>query len=89
MWKISTGVARSLYGQDRKIRFGISGGCDIIGILAPDGRMFGIEVKTGVGRLQKNQRTFRDVIVEHGGLHCEARSEDDVARFLEATNGRF
>ena len=82
LFKLATGVGRSLYGK-RVIRFGILGGSDIVGIMKPTGRFVAIEVKIPPDDLDDDQRTFRDVVLAHGGIHIVARCEADVARGLD------
>jgi hypothetical protein len=61
-----------------RISFGKVGQTDITGIMAPHGRAIYIEVKTGTGRLSKDQKLFRDMILKHGGLHIECRKLEDL-----------
>jgi hypothetical protein len=59
------------------------GVCDIIGVQAPAGVMVGIEVKREHGGgLSPDQVLFRDNLLAHGGVHCLARSVEDVATVL-------
>lgn len=62
----------------RKIKFGVEGEADLQGIIAPTGRMLGIECKTGTGRLSAAQKRWRDMLIKFGGLYIEARSIDQV-----------
>ena len=64
------------------IRYGLVGSCDILGICR-GGRFLGIEVKTGSGRLRKEQEAFRDMIQRFGGLYILARSLEDVKKCLQ------
>ncbi len=82
LWKMPTGVARALTGG-QIISYGVEGGTNIMGIMAPAGRTVAIEVKVGDDRLRKKQRDFREMILSHGGLHIVAYSEEDVERGLD------
>jgi hypothetical protein len=77
LFKLTTGVGRSL-DREHKIKFGILGGSDIIGILAPTGRWFCAEVKTGKAQPRKQQNYFRAAIEAYGGYYCVVRSVDDL-----------
>lgn len=79
-------VGRNQAGQTvianaRPVKFGLPGSTDILACIA--GRMVAIEVKTGTGRLQQNQRDFRAAAAKAGALHIEARSVDDVINTLK------
>lgn len=82
LWKLNTGVGKPLH-SDRVVRFGIKGGTDIIGIIKPSGRWIAIECKTGSGKLEQDQETFRDVVIAHGALYVEARCLEDVQVALD------
>jgi hypothetical protein len=60
------------------ISFGVTGQCDISGLVGPNGRRLEIEVKTGTGRLSDSQKNFRDMIMDLGGLHIELRDLKDL-----------
>ncbi len=78
-WRNETGMAISPTGHT--IRYGLVGSCDILGVCR-GGRFLGIEVKTGSGRLRKEQEAFRDMIQRMGGLYILARSLEDVQKIL-------
>jgi hypothetical protein len=79
-WRSNTGTMTK--GKSF-VKFGLPGSPDIMGCLAPSGRMFGIEVKREIGgELSKDQKWFRDELVKHGGLFIEARSVEDVRQGL-------
>lgn len=65
----------------RPVRFGLPGSTDVLACLKA--RMIVVEVKTGTGRLQSNQRDFRVAAAKAGALHIEARSVDDVRDILQ------
>lgn len=60
------------------ISYGMVGQCDISGIIKPPGKRLEIEVKTGTGRLSKEQILYRDMILGMGGLHIELRDLKDL-----------
>ena len=62
----------------RLISFGQRGSPDVLGILR-GGRCIGIEVKTGSAVLTPEQKNWRRVFEEWGGLFVEARRVEDVA----------
>ena len=76
VWRNNTGALRDSNG--RVIRFGLKGSADILGILAPHGRMLAIECKTETGRQSEQQKRFQEMVEKHGGVYVLARSVDDV-----------
>lgn len=70
--------------SSRLVTFGVPGTPDICGIIAPQGRWFGIECKSARGRQREDQETFQRVIERFGGLYVLARSVEDVDRALAA-----
>jgi hypothetical protein len=69
-------------GSDRLVTFGVPGTPDICGVLAPQGRWLGIEVKSAEGRQRRDQQRFQRVITRFGGVYILARSVEDVDRAL-------
>ena len=80
-WRQNTGVAQ--FG-DRAVRFGVPGCADILGLIAPSGRMLAIEVKSESGKQSDAQKRFQGMIQGFGGLYVLARSLEDVDRALAA-----
>jgi hypothetical protein len=81
LWRNSTGVARP---NDRVVRYGLCvGSSDLIGILAPSGRLLALEVKTPVGRLTLEQRQFLELVRRRGGFACVVRSVDDAVAAMD------
>jgi hypothetical protein len=76
-WRQNTGaVSLASKRGNRFVRFGLVGAADITGI--KDGKRIEIEVKTAKGKLSDNQKNFRSMIEEQGGVYIVARSVDDV-----------
>ncbi len=63
---------------------GLKGSADILGLLRPNGQMIAVEVKTGTGKLSKEQRAFGVMVEAMGGIFVCARSVDDVLNRLTA-----
>lgn len=78
--RMNTGAARDQRGHF--IRFGVPGQADILGIIAPHGRVLAIEVKSQRGQQSQQQRRFQAMIEKFGGLYILARSVADVERAL-------
>ena len=68
IWPQETGVARAL-STDQVVSFGVKGGGDLSGLLAPDGRRLEVEIKTGKARQSKQQRRFEAMLTRFGGLY--------------------
>jgi len=90
IWPRRVAYADPIIGKDnrgetfhanRPTKFGIKGEADLQGILAPYGRTFGIEVKTGTGRLNPSQIIWRDMIIRFGGAYLECRSLEQAIHF--------
>lgn len=64
------------------VRFNPPGTADIVGILAPSGRMIMIEVKSAKGKAREDQITMRRVVERFGGAYCIARSLEDADAFF-------
>jgi len=62
----------------RPVRFNPKGTGDIVGLIAPSGRLLMIEVKAAAGRQSKEQVVMQRVITTFGGLYIVARSVADV-----------
>lgn len=72
------------FDRMKKIKYGIVGESDIDGIMMPNGRRISIEVKTGTGKLSKEQLAWRTMIEKFGGLYIEARSLEQVLTEVKA-----
>lgn len=79
--RVNTGVAR--YG-DRVVRFNPPGTADLVGLIAPTGRMLMVECKAARGRQRDAQRAMERVVTAFGGLYVLARSVADVDAALAA-----
>lgn len=75
-WRNNTGGFKDTSGHF--YRFGAVGSPDIFAVLAPTGRIVGIEVKDGKGRVTDSQLAFGRKLQSLGGLYIVARSLDDV-----------
>jgi hypothetical protein len=60
------------------VRFGVPGTADIVGLIAPSGRMVQIECKTATGKQREAQLVMQRVVAAMGGLYVVARSVADV-----------
>lgn len=82
IWRNSTGVAES---EGRKMRFGlVRGGSDLIGIVAPRGRFFALEVKAPRGRVSLEQAQFILLVRRMGGFAAVVRSVQDAQAAVDA-----
>lgn len=86
-WKVQTvGIWDPIKKIYRKSNnpFHLKGVSDILGLLAPGGKMLAIEVKRHGAYPTPEQRTFLEKINADGGLGFVARSVNDVEeKFLE------
>lgn len=58
------------------------GSSDLVGLLGPDGRFLGLEVKTATGRAKKHQRAWLQVVRDLGGIAGVVKSVEDVQELL-------
>lgn len=66
-----------------RISYGFVGQTDLTGIMKPDGRGVFIEIKTGTGRLSNVQKSFRDMVIAHGGIYIECRDLKDLEKLSQ------
>lgn len=86
LWRNSTGVTVELgaAGDRRTIRYGLAvGSSDLIGILAPSGRLVALEIKSSTGRVTSEQVQFLEVVRRRGGFGAVVRSVDEARAALE------
>jgi hypothetical protein len=82
-WPTNTGAFKTDHGTF--IKYGKKGGGDITGILAPHGRYFEAEAKTGAGRQSEAQINHQKYVVErNGGLYILFRSVPELLAALRA-----
>lgn len=67
----------------RHERYGLAkGSSDLVGILAPSGRWFCLEVKTQTGSLDEDQRKWLALARRFGAFACVVRSVDEAVAAL-------
>lgn len=79
--RVNTGAAVI---KGRLVRFGVPGTADIVGLIAPSGRMLQIECKTAKGKQRDAQIVMERIVTQFGGAYCVARSLEDVDRFMNS-----
>jgi hypothetical protein len=83
-WKNGTGSFRAVYnGEERFVRIGKKGIADVLGIVAPRGRLLALEVKSLDGRMTPEQADFIMTVKRMGGIGGCVRSVQDVVQLLE------
>ena len=86
LWRNSTGTAEyyDRSGRPHRVPYGlVPGASDLIGILAPSGRLVALEVKTARGRVSKDQKMFLNLVRRMGGIGAVVRSVDDAIDAIE------
>ena len=81
MWRNNVGV-----DADRGVRYGLGvGSADLVGLLAPAGRMLAFEVKLPRyrGRVRPEQRRWLDVVARHGGVAAVVTSPEEARALVE------
>ena len=86
LWRNNTGSALRDFGAAgmRPLKYGLCvGSSDLIGIVAPHGRLIALEVKTASGRVTREQQQFLDLVQKMGGVARVVRSVDEALRAVE------
>lgn len=86
LWRNECGVARheDEDGKIRTVRYGlIRGSSDLVGILAPRGRLFALEVKTETGVATREQELFLALVRKMGGFAAVVRCPEEASAALE------
>lgn len=82
LWRNNVGAHKDARGI--LVRYGLSvGSSDLIGILAPSGRLLSLEVKTAKGRTTEEQETWLGIVRRFGGFACVVRSADEALAAIE------
>jgi len=66
------------------IRYGLPGMGDLIGLIAPTGRLLSIETKSTKGRMTQEQLSWHEMVVRFGGVSCApCRSIEEAVAAVE------
>lgn len=83
LFRTNAGALRDNNG--RLVRYGIVGGPDISGILAPRGRFLGIECKSDRGHQSEEQKAFERMCLAHGGVYLLVRTIEEADAGIRAS----
>ena len=83
MFRINVGKFRPLDGGPRVIQSAPDGTPDLMGVMGPSGKAFGIEVKAAKGKQREAQKRWQEAWEKRGGIYILARSLEDVYRGLD------
>lgn len=85
-WRNNSGGAKLAGhgGRGQFVRFGHKGSSDILGVLAPHGRLLACEVKKPGGKLTEHQKQFLDCVRAAGGLALVVRDVRELQAALDA-----
>ena len=82
LWRNNTGSIKGQRG--RPVQFGLAvGSADLIGIVAPWGRLLSIEVKSADGRVRPEQVKWAELVRRFGGVAGVARSVAEAMALVE------
>ena len=89
LWRNNCGVAEHWDGHDvSRVRYGLAAGSsDLVGVLAPHGRWFALELKTASGRVTPEQTQWLSLVRRMGGFACVVRSVDEAKAALVRARG--
>jgi len=83
LWRNNVGQLKDRHGQT--IRYGLCvGSADLIGVVAPHGRLLAIEVKTTRGVVRQEQTDWLEIVRRFGGVAGVARSVETAMRLVES-----
>lgn len=78
LWRNNAG-----FDAERRVKYGLGlGGADLVGVLKPNGRFCGFEVKTPTGRLSPEQTMWANAVRASGGFVATVRSTDEAVLAL-------
>jgi hypothetical protein len=87
LWRNSVGYTEEFSDktcEKRGIRYGLGeGSADLIGVLAPSGRLFCLEVKTPKGRTTKAQDQWGQLVRQMGAFCAVVRSPEEAKAALD------
>lgn len=86
-WRNNTGAAVLQSGHFA--RFGSPGSADILGVLAPSGRLLGVEVKRPRRKPTVLQQAWLESVLAAGGVACCVDSIEALDAALEAQGVRL
>lgn len=81
LWRNNTGALPREGGGF--IKFGAVGSPDLLGILAPSGRLVGLEVKAPKGKTSEHQETWLKEAQEFGALVGVVHSVDEACALID------
>lgn len=88
IWRNNVGTMRDSRGIP--VTFGLAiGSADLIGIVAPHGRLLSIEVKRPGGRVTPEQEHWIEIVRAFGGVAGIARSVDDAMALVALAQERI
>lgn len=82
LWRNNVGMAWMRNGAPVRFGVGGSGAADLVGLYR--GRFVALEIKTSVGRLSPEQKTFRQLVERKGGIYVVLRSVDEARAWLSS-----
>jgi hypothetical protein len=86
LWRNNTGQLKDRFGHT--VIYGLAiGSSDLIGIVAPHGRLIAIEVKSKTGKVTPEQEAFMEIVRRFGGVAGVARSFEDAMALVEEARG--
>jgi len=81
LWRNNTGATKTEGGGF--VRYGALGSPDLLGILAPSGRLVGLEVKAPKGTTTEHQELWLKEAQELGAVVGVVRSMDEACALIE------
>lgn len=82
VWRNHVGVLRGEDGRTHRFGLGV-GSADLVGVIAPSGRLLALEIKSDAGRLRPEQRAWLDCVRAMGGFAAVVRSADEALAAVE------
>lgn len=84
LWRLSQGGAMAREGgQTYRAGLSVNGAADLVGVLAPAGRWFCLEVKSARGKQSAAQVLWGNLVRKMGGFYAVVRSVEEARDALE------
>lgn len=89
LWRNNVGTAEHWNGQEvQRVRYGLApGSADLVGVLAPTGRLFALELKAAKGRATPEQVQWLALVRRMGGFAAVVRDVAEARAALVRARG--
>jgi len=83
IWNNPTGLFVPFGREGAPVKCGNPGQADVLAVVAPRGRLVGIECKTGSGVQSDDQKNWQAALESRGGVYGVVRSVEEALALIE------